>query len=267
MIKLSVIMGIYNSRSKEMLKKSIESILNQSYENFEFIICNDGSTNECFEWTREICNNDSRVKFISNDVNRGLAYTLNHCLKEASGEYIARMDDDDCSFLNRFEEQVKFLDTHPEYDLVQCNADVFDENGVWSELISDEFITKKSFLKNNPIIHPCVMVRKRAYDLVDGYRDIPMTIRTEDYDCFMRMFSYGIKMYTIQEKLFLYRNDKTMEKKKKYKYRVNEFKVRLYGYKINKLYPIGFLYALKPLIIGVLPIDKIKKIVVQGVNK
>ena len=79
--KISVIMGIYNSRSKEVLEKSLKSILKQTYSNFELIICNDGSTNECMKWAKEICADDKRVKFIENDKNRGLAYTLNHCLK------------------------------------------------------------------------------------------------------------------------------------------------------------------------------------------
>ena len=107
--KISVIMGIYNSRSKEILKKALESILKQTYENFELIICDDGSTNECINWAKEICENDTRVKFIKNEKNKGLAFTLNHCLSVASGEYIARMDDDDISHTDRFEKQIKFL--------------------------------------------------------------------------------------------------------------------------------------------------------------
>ena len=88
--KISVIMGIYNARSKEVIKKSLESILKQTYKNLELIICDDGSTNDCIKWAKEICKNDNRVKFIENSTNKGLAYTLNHCLEISKGEYIAR---------------------------------------------------------------------------------------------------------------------------------------------------------------------------------
>lgn len=261
MPKVSVIMGVYNIDDREILNKSIKSILNQSFSDFEFIICDDGSTDNTLEVVREICGEDKRVKIISNDVNKGLAYVLNKCLKIARGEYIARMDADDESLLNRFEKQVDFLDSNESFGVVQSNANVFDENGIWGELVYNEILDKKDFLKNNPLIHPCVMIRKSAYDLVENYRDIAKTVRVEDYDLFFRMLEKGIKMYTIQEKLFNYRVDKTMASRKKYKYRINEFKIRCEGYRRIKMLPIGYIYTIKPLLIGLLPVDKIKRII------
>ena len=79
MPKISVIMGMYNTKSKDYLKNSLESILNQTFSDFELIICDDGSTNDCIKWAKEIVNNDKRVVFIKNDGNKGLAYALNHC--------------------------------------------------------------------------------------------------------------------------------------------------------------------------------------------
>ena len=86
--KVSVIMGIYNIASKEMLEKSIQSILNQTYKNIEFIIIDDGSSNETYEWAQEITINDSRVKLYRNKKNMGLTKTLNLCLEYATGKYI-----------------------------------------------------------------------------------------------------------------------------------------------------------------------------------
>lgn len=260
MPKVSVIMGIYHTPSKEMLEKSINSILNQSYTNFELIICDDGSTNDCVSWAKEICKNDNRVIFLKNEKNSGLAYTLNHCLQEATGEYIARMDDDDMSHLDRFEKQVDFLDNHPEIGLVGSNMNLFDEaRGIWGKRNYPEYVKKENFLYRVAVPHPTIMARKSAYDKVNGYRDIKKTLRVEDYDCFMRMFSMGIKMYNFQDSLFDYREDIRGIKKKKYKYRFNEMWVRRQGFdslKINKIKSLP--YVIKPLIAGMIPQKLIK---------
>ena len=261
MKKISVIMGIYNSKSKDILKDALNSILHQTYKDFELIICNDGSTNDCFEWAKEICNNDKRVRFISNDRNRGLAYTLNHCLSYAIGEYIARMDDDDISELNRFEKQVDFLDNNAEIDLVGSNMNLFDEKrGVWGIRKYKEHVEAKDFLYRVAIAHPTIMARKTAYEKVNGYRDIRQTYRVEDYDIFMRMFSKGIKIYNFQEPLLNYREDSYCAKKKKYKYRFNEVWTRYNGFKeLNLLNIKNYIYVIKPLIAGVIPQKIIKK--------
>ena len=107
---ISVLMGLYNTKNKDYLEKSLNSILNQTYKDFEFIICNDGSTNNCISWAKEIVGSDNRVIFLDNKSNRGLAYSLNRCLEISKGKYIARMDDDDISHLNRFEKQLEYLE-------------------------------------------------------------------------------------------------------------------------------------------------------------
>ena len=263
MPKISVIMGVYNITDKNVLSKSINSILNQTFTDFEFIICDDGSNDNTLEVVKEVCNNDKRVIFLKNEKNMGLAYVLNKCLKHSNGEYIARMDADDESTLDRFEKQVKFLDENPNYGVVTSNADVFDGDVIWKEFIYSEEITKEDFLFNNPIVHGAVMVRKSAYDKVNGYRDIPMTYRVEDYDLFMRMFAEGIKIKTIQEKLFKFREDRNSLKRRKYKYRINEAKVRFYGFKLLKLYPKGIIYVIKPLIVGLLPMGLKRRIILS----
>ena len=95
MDKVSVIMGIYNIPSKEILKKAIESILMQTYQNIEFIIIDDGSTNETYNWAKELTQNDTRVILRKNKKNLGLTKTLNIALKLSTGNIIARMDGDD----------------------------------------------------------------------------------------------------------------------------------------------------------------------------
>lgn len=255
MPKVSVIMGVFNAGNKNILQEAILSILNQTYTDFEFIICDDGSTNNTLEMVRKLTKNDKRVKLISNKENKGLAYTLNECLKIATGEYIARMDADDISNKDRFEQQVKILDENPDVGVVNLNAYLFDEKGIWGEEKHNKIIKKEDFLYNNPIIHPSVMVRKSAYDKVDGYRDIKMTYRVEDYDLFMRMYSENIKMITIQDFLFNYREDINAIKRRKFRYRINELKVRYYGFKkiglLNK--KSNYIYVLKPIVTSIIP--------------
>ena len=261
MPKISVIMGIYNTKSKEYLRKSINSILNQTYTDFELIICDDGSTNNCFNWAKEICGNDERVIFIKNDCNRGLAYTLNQCLKYAKGKYIARMDDDDYSHPKRFEKQIKYLELNKNVDLVSCNINLFDSNGIYSSKSFPVKIRNTDFLFNSPIVHPAIITKKSAYTLVNGYSESKYTTRVEDYDIFMRMKAGGVRMEVIQEVLFDYRDDRENSiRRKKYKYRVNEFIVRVKGFKKLHLFPKSIIYSFKPLIVGLRPVSVIRKI-------
>lgn len=250
--KISVMMGIFNT-PKKFIKTAIDSILNQTYQNFELIICNDGCTDDTFEYIKKEYGEIKKVKLVENEQNKGLAYTLNHCLKVAEGEYIARMDGDDISLPTRFEKQVKVLEENKEIGLVNCNIDIFDQNGIFNERIFNEYISKKDFLFSSPIIHPAVMFRKSEIEKVNGYTDKKYTYRIEDYDLFMKMMANGTKMYTLQEKVFQFREDKNTYKRRKYRYRFNEFIVRVIGFYRLKLYPIGFIYAIKPFIVGLIP--------------
>ena len=258
-MKVSVLMGIYNTRNKTMLEQALNSILNQTYKDFELIICDDGSTNNCLEWAKEICKGDNRVVFLQNKENKGLAYTLNKCLENAKGEYIARMDDDDISYLDRFEKQVKFLDEHPEYGIVGSNMELFDDKkGSWGERKYKEIPKKESFLFRVATPHPTVICRKKDLIDVGGYRDEKFTKRVEDYDLYMRMFANGTKIYNFQKPLYKYREDVSCAKKKKYRYRFNEVRVRYKGFKELGLLPKGYIYVIKPLIAGLIPQKIIK---------
>lgn len=259
MKKVSIIMGVYNIPSSDILEKSINSILNQTYKNIEFIIIDDGSTNDTFEWAKNFTSNDKRVILYRNKENQGLTKTLNIALKHATGDYIARMDGDDFCELNRIEKQVKFLEDNKEYSLVASNIKLFDEKGVWGERKNNEVINKKDFLFTSPIPHPTILTYKWCFDKVNGYKEIWYTNRNEDYDIFMRMFSKGIKMYVIQENLYYYREDENCYSKRKYRYRICEFVVRLKGFYRLKLYPKALFYVIKPLIVGLIPQQVLKK--------
>ncbi len=257
---ISVIMGVYNIPSKEILKLSIDSILNQSYKNIEFIVVDDGSTNDTLKWVKELTKNDKRVIILKNKVNQGTEFCLNKALKIAKGKYVAVQDGDDYCSLERLKKELNFLKKHSEYQLVSSNANCFDENGIWGERIFDEEITEKSFLFTSPVQHGSILTYKECYDRVGGYKTENYVKRNEDYDLFMRMYASGIKMHTIQEKLYYYRVDELCYSKRKFKYRINEAIVRAKGYKLLGLYPKGIIYVLKPVLVGLLPVSIIKKI-------
>lgn len=255
MKKISVIMGVYNCKNYDSLEKSVMSIINQTYKNWEFIICNDGSTNNTLEMLNKLTKLDDRIKIISYTKNKGLANALNYCLKYADGELIARQDDDgDISLPDRFEKQVKFLKENKEFCIVGTNCTVFNNNGIYGMLKLPEIVTKKSFLWNSPFAHPTVMFRKSVLDIVKGYRVAAETQRCEDYDLFMQMCAKGIKGYNIQENLYNYKF--IIEKNKKYrpmKDRIDEAIVRYKGYKKMGILLIGIPFIIKPILIGMMP--------------
>ncbi len=253
MPRVSVIMGIYNSNNEEMVKSAIDSILNQTFKDFEFIICDDGSTDGTYELVKRLTKHDDRVILIQNEKNSGLAYSLNHCLSIAKGEYIARMDADDISLPERLEEEVAFLDNNKEFAIVGCNVKFFNSNGIWGKRCLPEFPEKASFLFTSPFVHPSILIRAEVMTVLCGYRVEKETLRTEDYDLFMRMYSKGYKGYNLQTELYCFREDENAYKRRAYKYRLDEAKVRYKGFKSLGLMPRAIPYVIKPLIVGLLP--------------
>lgn len=247
-------MGIYNCKNFDLLNKSIDSILNQTFDDFEFIICNDGSTNNTLEFLEEQEKKDKRIKIVSYEKNQGLGCALNRCLQEAKGEYIARQDDDDISYPDRLKKELCFLEQNQEYAIVGTLADVFDDTGIWGEYKNPEKPTKNDFYWNSPFMHPTIMIRKEAYEVVEGYRISRETRRCEDIDLFMRMYAKSYKGYNLQEKLYAYRmvNDPNA-KYRPMKYRVDEAMVKYKGYKAMGNLLGGIPYVIKPILVGLIP--------------
>ena len=252
MPKISVICGAYNMADCYSLDKSIKSILTQSFSDFEFIICDDGSTDSTYELLSEYARQDCRIKLIRNEKNLGLAATLNHCISVATGEYIARHDCDDYAAPERFERQTEYLDSHPEVSVLGTFAYLFDENGVWGEMKFPEKIEKKDFLFCSPHQHGSVFFRKEVLTRAGGYRVSKETRRTEDYELFMRIHSFA-KSENLPEFLYYFCEDKNTLARRKYRYRIDEAKVRYRGFKELGLMPRGIFYVIKPLIVGLIP--------------
>jgi len=214
--KISVIMPIYNC--EEYLKEAVESILNQTFTDFEFIIVNDGSVDKSLSILREFEQKDKRIKIISRE-NRGLIYSLNEGVKLAQGKYIARMDGDDISLPERFEKQVKFMEDNK---LVVCGtwATVIDSFGNIIRYytyppIGNNRIRLYSFF-HCPFIHPSTMLEKNVLEKVGGYKNYK---NIEDYELWTRII-YKNNIGNIGEMLMKYRihnNQITKNNKKEMK--------------------------------------------------
>ena len=127
MARISVLMGIYNCAST--LSEALDSLYAQTFQDFQIILCDDGSKDDTYAIAKRYAEQHTNIILISNDENKGLNYTLNHCLEYADTEYCARMDGDDISLPTRFEKEIRFLDSHPEYAIVSCPMIYFDEGG------------------------------------------------------------------------------------------------------------------------------------------
>ncbi|MGP8314971.1 glycosyltransferase family 2 protein [Enterocloster aldenensis] len=247
--KISIIMGVYNG--EKTLDEAIKSICNQTFSDWELIVCDDCSTDNTDLIIQQWCKQEPRIIGMRNDCNRKLAATLNRCLESASGVYIARMDDDDISYPERLEVQNHFLDEHLEYGFVSSLIDGYDGERVihdfWHRKERPE---SKDFLSGSQFVHPATMFRSQALMEVNGYRSSSDTRRMEDYDLFMRLYAAGYRGYNIQQPLLQYyvNSEKTL-----FRYRFDEMRVRYRGFYILGLMPYGLLYVLKPLIMGLIP--------------
>lgn len=195
---VSVIMPVYNCEL--YIKEAVESILNQTFQDFELIIIDDCSSDS----TLQICKSfvDNRIMIIEKDHNSGITNSLNFGLHTAKGKFIARMDGDDISMPTRFEKQVAFLDSNPEIILCGTSYIVIGQDQAYSLPQSHEAI-KVNLLQANCIVHPSVMLRKDILIANNLSYDFKME-PAEDYDLWVRLAQVG-KLHNLPECLLQYR--------------------------------------------------------------
>ena len=251
MPKVSVIIGVYNCAP--YLQEALDSLYAQTFQDFEIIICEDGSQDNTYEVAEENARFHRNIVLLRNEKNIGLNATLNNCLAVAKGMYIARMDGDDVSLPTRFETEVKFLDEHPEYAIVTTPMKYFDEVGVFRVGKGGSEPKLSDFPKVSPFCHAPCMVRKEAYDAVEGYSVSNRLLREEDYHLWIKMYCKGFRGYTLEEPLYMMRDDRAAYKRRKAKYRVNEAYVKHLACKMLKLPFYYNVYCLKPLLLVIMP--------------
>lgn len=206
---VSVIMSVYNEKI-EFLKKSTESIIKQTYKNFEYIIVLDNPENNILHnYLKKIAKEDSRITLIVNDANIGLAKSLNKALEVAKGNYIFRMDADDISNLERIEKQLEFM-IKENIDISSSLIEFIDEkeNSIYFQKKTNtqlhNEIIKKILKYRDLLSHPTWCVKKEVYDNLGGYREL---VPVEDYDFLLRASEINYTFGIINEHLLKYRNN------------------------------------------------------------
>lgn len=245
-------MGIFNCA--ETLPDAIGSIVEQTYKNWEIILCDDGSTDDTYAVALELqSQSPEKIIVLQNEQNLGLNLTLNRCLQFADGDYIARMDGDDLSLPERLEKETAFLDANPEYAIVSCPMIYFDENGVWGTGKAVERPEPKDFIAGTPFCHAPCMVRREAFEAVGGYSIDKRTLRAEDYDLWFRMYEKGYRGYNLQEPLYKMRDDQNALRRRKLRFACHEAYVRKTGYRRLGLPRIYDIFILRPVLVALLP--------------
>lgn len=248
---VSVIMAAYNA--EETIEAAIRSILLQTHDNFELIICDDASTDNTWCLMRSLADEDSRIRLIRQEKNRGSAVARNRCLLQAQGEYIAIMDADDLCSENRLAVQVSFLERHREVAFVGLLGEVFHNiPGDCSKCYP--YVAKpaaKDFLMTLPFVHASLMFRSTA--IGRGYPEERRALRSEDYAFLMERYAAGLRGENTTDAVYYIREDADTFKRRKYRYRLTEAGVKWKGFSALGLMPKGILFAIKPLIVGLVP--------------
>lgn len=203
---ITVLMCTYKEK-EEHLRKAIESILDQTIKNFEFLIVIDNPKNlEHRRIVEAYATSDDRINVFINKKNIGLPQSLNKGLLLAKGDLIARMDADDIAIPERLEREFEFLTQNPSYKVISVNKVIIDENDKeisrGSELPSDFSLTREAMMYTNIVLHPGCMFYKNFILKLGGYREINAA---EDYDLWLRVISSGNQIGFVDENLMKYR--------------------------------------------------------------
>lgn len=258
---ISVIMGVYNGLP--FLREAVESVLKQTCGDFEFLVCDDCSADGSGEVLAELAAGDGRIRLLKNEKNLGLAATLNRCLAQARGTYIARMDCDDASLPERFTRQKQWLEAHPEVAAVGTAVEYMDDRGnVYGRTPHPEerLYGLNDVVRGSVLVHPSVMLRTGALRAVGGYSVNALTTRAEDYDLWCKLCEHGGRVANMGEILFRYREDASNLVRRKYKYRIQEARLKAAWVKRAGLPLPAYRYALKPLLVGLIPQGLYKKL-------
>ena len=208
--KVTVLMSVYNG--EKYLQEAIDSILRQTFKDFEFLIINDGSTDKTGEILESY--NNPRIKIINNEKNIGLTKSLNKGLRLARGEYIARQDADDISMPERLEKEVEFLEMHQDYAVVGTFAKIINENSeilYFLERPVEDLKIREIFKKDNCIIHGSSMIRRACLSDTGFYNEL--IIRSQDYELWLRL-SKKYRLANIPKYLYIWRkHDENIEAK------------------------------------------------------
>lgn len=252
--EISVVMSVYNGIP--YLDTAIKSILAQTFDNFEFIIIDDVSTDGSVELIKNYANIDKRIITVFNTQNQGhlsLGYNLAKGIELAKGKYIARMDQDDIAFDTRFEIQKKFFDENNDIDILGTWSIDIDEEG--NTLRQRNYpIQHKDIVKiiwTDPIIHPSVMFKRESILKIGNYSS--NSGMRDDYELWFRAVKNGLKFSNIPQALMYYRFASDYNKKKNFKLTFKQAIIGIKGCWSIKASPIAYIGVIIPLFRSILP--------------
>jgi len=203
MPEVSVLIGVYNGET--YLRESVQSVLGQTFSDFEVIVVDDGSIDRTFAILQELAGVDKRIRIVKNSENIGLTKSLDIALSYATGRYIARQDCGDISAPTRFEKQLSFFETHPGYAMCGTAMAIIDESG---KLLKNEPAVlgynaiRAEIINHNTFVHGSVMIDSSMLRQIGGYNE--NFVRAQDYDLFLRI-SRIFPVDNLEEALYLYR--------------------------------------------------------------
>ena len=260
---LSVIMGVLQTDGDlRLLRRSVDSILNQTWRDFEFLICDDGSCPAVQRFLEACSRDDSRVRLVRGCERRDLAPKLNACLAQARGCYIARMDGDDYSFPKRFDAQLSFLRAHPDIAFVGSNVELFRDGAYAGTWRFPERPAVGDFYIRQPFIHPALVFRRDALASVGFYSEERRCIKCEDYDLLLRLYEKHCFGVNLQQFLLRYTLTADPMGNRTMRDRMNETRTRWVRFRALNLFPGALPFVVKPVAAGLLPagiITRIKK--------
>lgn len=249
---VSVVMAEFNTNPIH-LAESIQSIINQTFRNFELIIVDDGGRNDLHAIASTF--NDTRIRILSNEGNKGLVHSLNSAIRSARGPYIARMDTDDVAAENRLERLHSFLDGHPEFAVAASLAVEFSDTNRTGRLLGrpGEKMAKH-IMRGDAPIHPAVMFRRDEIIASGLYEDHH---RAEDLALWCKLILAGKRIFILDDVLLNYRVNPTDFRKRRLRNRTGEIRVRLMYYPRLGAGIVEYLHIVKSLVAGLLPIPAV----------
>jgi glycosyltransferase EpsE len=264
---ISVAMGIcYRYVGLDKLIRSINSILGQTYTDFELLICENGSTDPAREYLKERAEEDHRIRLINGTGADTLAAKLNRCISAARGDWIARMDDDDYSEPTRFEKQLEYMKNEPGIDFAGCNIEQIQNGTSAGMIIFPQFPEVRDFVFSQPFSHPAMLFSKGALEAVGGYSEDRRFSGCEDYDLLLRLYERGYKGSNLQMVLLRYTIPDYGKRNRTFRMRINEVYTRMVRFKSSGLLPRYFVYVIKPLIVWLIPVKTLQKLKEKRLN-
>jgi len=233
---ISVVLPAFNC--EKYIGQAIQSVLQQTFTDFEFIIINDGSNDNTEEVIKSF--SDSRIIYEKNDSNKGLVYTLNKGVDKAVGKYIARMDGDDICMPERFRKQIDYLEQNGKVDVLATIVTLIDENdqvkGIWPADLKNihEKEIRRQLPKDNCIAHPTVIGKVSVFK---KYKYNQTQSQSEDYDLWLRLLNDNVIIHKLGEPLLLHRilpGSFTRTHKKNVFWKIGETQLRFAWQQIRK---------------------------------